>query len=79
MKENSIEERAAAPLPSARPLAGACYQRDARRGGVGGGVCIFLPMSLLVTPPLPLPYMGGERHAACLLAILEFFKWVQKK
>ena len=28
------------PLPSARVLL-ACYRRDARRGGVGGGVCNF--------------------------------------
>ena len=28
---------------------------------------IFLPLNKLVTPPLPLPYMGGECHAACSL------------
>ena len=38
---------AATPLPS--------------RGGVGGGVCIFIPLNQLLTPPLPLPYRGGER------------------
>ena len=31
------------------------------RGGVGGGVCIFLPVKKFLTPPLPLPYKGGEK------------------
>ena len=51
MKIIAEKQRAAAPLPS--------------RGGVRGGVCIFLSLKKLVTPPLPLPYMGGECHAAC--------------
>ena len=38
---------AAAPLPC--------------RGGVGGGVSIFIANSKLQTPPPPLPLMGGER------------------
>ena len=50
------------PLPSARPLV-ACYQRDARRGGVPfgrGGVCNILIANKILTPPQPLPYKGGE-------------------
>ena len=38
---------AAAPLPS--------------RGGVGGGVCNSFAAKYILTPPLPLPYKGGER------------------
>ena len=31
------------------------------RGGAGGGVSIFSrPAGIILTPPLPLPYKGGE-------------------
>ena len=33
------------------------------RGGVGGGVSILLAVKELLTPPLPLPYKGGELAA----------------
>ena len=33
----ALSHAVATPLPSARPLVGACYQRDARRGGAGVG------------------------------------------
>ena len=53
MKETTIKLRAATPLPS--------------RGGAGvGSVYIWLSESYyaadrkILTPPLPLPYMGGE-------------------
>ena len=39
------ENRPLIPLPAPPlgiPQGDACYQRDARRGGVGGGVCIIL-------------------------------------
>ena len=60
MKKIAEKQRAATPLPS--------------RGGVRGGVCIFLPLNKLVTPPLPLPYKGGECHAACSSTVEDFLK-----
>ena len=63
MKKNAEKLCAAAPLPS--------------RGGVRGGVCIFLPLNKLVTPPLPLPYKGGEYHAAGSSTVADFLKWTQ--
>ena len=38
-EEVAAMKAAASPLRSARQLAGACYQRDARRGGAGEGLC----------------------------------------
>ena len=65
---------AAVPLPSARPLGTLCLQR---RGGAGGGVCIFLLLKKLLTPPLPLPYKGGEGHAAGSAVVADYLKWIQ--
>ena len=63
---------AAAPLPSRGKATG---RRAWLGNGVRGGVCISLTLNKFVTPPLPLPYMGGECHAACSLAAAYFFMW----
>ena len=42
--------------PLGIPKGDACYQRDARRGGDGGGVCIYFTGKILqfpYTPPRP--------------------------
>jgi hypothetical protein len=77
MKKNAEKLCAAAPLPC--------------RGGVRGGVSIFLPLNKLVTPPLPwlrptvaslpncsllvIAYKGGEYHTACSSTVADFLKW----
>jgi len=57
-----------ARLPVAAPLP--C------RGGVPfgrGGVCNILIANKILTPPLPLPYKGGERLRDVLCWILSLF------
>ena len=55
--DTASKNGAATPRPSARLCR---YRRDARRRWVRGGVCIILSVKMLLTPPLPLPYKGGE-------------------
>ena len=77
MRNTGRKQCGATPLPS--------------RGGVRGGVCDFLPMNKLVTPPLPrlrptvaslpncsllaIAYIGGECHPACNSTVADFLKW----
>ena len=55
--DTASKDGAATPRPSARLCR---YRRDARRKWVRGGACIILSVKMLLTPPLPLPYKGGE-------------------
>ena len=66
MRNPRRNQCAAAPLPC--------------RGGVGGGVSIFLTDKILQTPTLPLPLRGrgaAARSFELLFPFDDFLKWAQ--